>query len=537
MMLQNLISTETRLSDMKLEKINLGETGNFSPIFLDYISKSEPIRPFYNLFPEKENFKLQIDLKSGFSGEKRVVLYNVLQKQYNQLQISEAVSKSIDLIQENNTFTITTGHQLNIFTGPLYFIYKIATTINACKQLKTLYPEYNFIPVYWMASEDHDFDEISSFNLFGQKYKWETDQKGAVGRFNPSSLKELLDRIPEKPEVFEKAYLTQKTLADSVRYYVNWLFGEEGLLVLDPDNQELKSLFKSVIKDDLINNTAGLTTEETSRKLDKAGYKTQIHPREINFFYLESNLRERIVKEGKQYKVLNSTIEFSEKEILDQIESHPERFSPNVVLRPLYQEVILPNLAYIGGPAEIAYWLQLKGVFDYYNEVVPFLMPRNFALFINKTNAKKFRKLNISIEDLFQEIHELKSTFIRKNSNINIEFQPEFEVLEQIFESIKYKAKAVDASLEGWVAAEGAKVIKAIEAIEKRLKKAEEKNQETGLAQLENIKEKLFPGGSLQERVDNFLNYYINNPEIIQYFIYNLDSFDFRFNVIIEENT
>lgn len=534
-MLQNLISTENLRSNMRLEKVKLGETGNFSPIFLDYLSKNEKLKPFYGEFPEVESFKKQIACKKSFHFQKRVVLNKVLCAQYAGLNKSECLSRNLDLLLQENTFTVTTGHQLNIFTGPLYFIYKIVTAINACKKLKECYPQFNFVPVYWMASEDHDFEEIASFRLFGKKYTWETHQKGAVGRFNPQSIKHILDELPNKISVFENAYRTQPSLACSVRYYVNELFGNEGLVCIDADDKELKSLFKNVIKDDLVNNTASALVEKASKNLEKSGYSSQINPREINFFYLDDQLRERIIKENNTYKVINTDLKFSEKEILKEIENHPEKFSPNVVLRPLYQETILPNLAYIGGPAEIAYWMQLKEVFDHSNEHFPILMPRNFALVINKINAKKFSKLNIDIEDLFLDMQELKNKFISINSENTFELSPEKNVINQLFESIQNKAKDVDQSLEGWVAAEGAKVVKVLENIEKRLKKSEEKNQETELNQLENIKDKLFPSGNLQERTDNFLNFYINNPDLITFLLQKIDAFDYQFNVIIEE--
>ena len=167
---------------MKVDKIDLGETGLFSPIFLDYIKQKKPLQPFYNLYPFKKNVGKQVKLKKeSFSSETRKILTTVLNSQYEGFTISDTLSSNLQKLEQENTFTITTGHQLNIFTGPLYFIYKIVTVINACKELKADFPDYNFVPVYWMASEDHDFEEISYFKLFNKKYIWETDQKGRVG--------------------------------------------------------------------------------------------------------------------------------------------------------------------------------------------------------------------------------------------------------------------------------------------------------------------------------------------------------------------
>lgn len=518
--------------DMKVEKIDLGEINNFSPIFLDYLQGEPRLKKFYYLAPEKENFKQMIQ-SLNFTKDRRIKLSEVLGQQYSNIKISKKVEDNIQALKDENSFTITTGHQLNIFTGPLYFIFKIITTINTARQLKEAFPEYHFIPVYWMASEDHDFEEINHFNLFGKTYSWNSDQKGAVGKFDPQDIEEIFDSIPEYPEIFKKAYLNHDTLADATRYLVNELFGEEGLIIVDGDNRILKSEITPLIKEELIHNHAHNLVQKTSSELGSLGYKLQVTPREINLFYLDKNVRERIVKDH-DYQVLNTDIKLSEKEILQLVEEAPEKFSPNVILRPLYQEMVLPNLAYVGGPAEMAYWLQLKPLFEHYKVSFPILMPRNFGLIINKNITKKIFKNNLSVKDLFLDLQSLKTKFIKENSENVIALDHEKDVLNQVFQSILHKGLAVDQSLEGMIGAESAKTLKGLENIEKKLRKAEEQKQETAIKQIENIKEKLFPGDGLQERKENILNFYINNPAILSFLMNNLEPFDFRFHVVIE---
>ncbi|MDQ3392940.1 MAG: bacillithiol biosynthesis cysteine-adding enzyme BshC [Bacteroidota bacterium] len=517
---------------MKITKIDLGETGTFSPIFLDYLKEDQRLKKFYNTFPIKENFKKIIESKN-FSSHNRAILVEVLKEQYNSLEISQAVKENLEGLASEKTFTVTTGHQLNIFTGPMYFIYKIVTCILTAKRLKTAYPEYNFVPVYWMASEDHDFAEINHFNLFGKKYTWETHQKGPVGKFNPEGIKTVLDELPEKIELFERAYLQHATLTEATRYIVNDLFGDQGLVIIDADNAKLKKLFVPIIKDELLSQNTGKIVARTSSELSEQGFKEQVSPRDINLFYMAEGLRERIVLDGS-YKVLNTGLQFSETEILGLLEDSPEIFSPNVVLRPLYQEMVLPNLAYIGGPAEIAYWLQLHQVFEFFKIDFPVLMPRNFGMIVNKTLHKKIKKLNLHVHDLFLDLQSLKNKYLSENSSNSLELDKEQEVLKQVYLSILHKALMVDQSLEGVVGAENNKTIKGIENIAKRLRKAEEQNQEVAIKQIETTKEKLFPDNGLQERTDNFLNFYINNPSIIKYFLDNFDPFDFRFHVLVE---
>lgn len=519
---------------MNIEKLNFSETGTFSQIFLDYIDNKDSLQKFYTRRPDLKSFEEQLQEKT-FSPASRQRLQEVLRKQYTSVAQPKAVTQNIEKLGDSKTFTVTTGHQLNIFTGPLYFIYKIVTTINCCKQLNEAYPDYHFVPVYWMASEDHDFEEINHFHLFGTDYSWQTDQKGAVGRFVTESIQSVLDEMPGNVEVFEKAYKQHKFLADAVRCYVNDLFGKHGLLVLNADHAELKADFLSVMKDDLLKHTAKKQVEACSGELEDLGYKTQVFPREINLFYLDEQLRERIEKIDERYVVLNTEIRFTEAELLEALEKHPEKFSPNVILRPLYQETILPNLAYVGGPSELAYWLQLKSIFDHYQLPFPILLPRNFGLVINKSNGRKLHKVPVQSRDLFLDTQSLIRKFVEANAENSLSLAEEQQAMAEVFSAVRAKAMNVDKSLEGFVGKEEKNTLKILQNIEKRLKKSEEQNQEIHVKQLESLKEKLFPGDNLQERKENFLNFYINNPAFLDEVMEHFDPLEFCFYILHEE--
>jgi bacillithiol biosynthesis cysteine-adding enzyme BshC len=300
------------------------------------------------------------------------------------------------------------------------------------------------------------------------------------------------------------------------------------------DSKKCKEILVPTIKDDLINHHANDLVEENSSKLAGLGYGSQIYPRTINFFYVGDNLRERIVFEDDKYKVLNTDLEFSREEIINLAENEPNKFSPNVVLRPLYQQLLLPNLAYVGGPSEIAYWLQLKPVFDHYNAFYPVLLPRNCALILNSTSTKKVRKTGLSITELFQDLESLKSDFIRQNAENEFSLSDERKSIGEVFEAVKKKTKTIDQSLVGFVGAEENKIHKILENVEKRLKKAEESKLETSIKQIEWVKDNLFPEGVLQERHDNFLNFYLNNPDFIDELIEEFDPFQFKMHVLID---
>ncbi len=518
---------------MQLEKIALRDTHAFSNFFLDYVEQKPELRDFYNRFPAPENFKEQILEKSkSFSSANRALLNNSLTKQYGSLALSEKVKQNLALLNDNNTFTITTGHQLNIFTGPLYFIYKIVTVINACAQLKKLYPQYHFVPVYWMASEDHDYDEIKYFKLYGKKYTWQTNQSGAVGRFSTEGLDKLAGELPGDVSLFKEAYSKSKTLAEAVRHYVNALFADNGLLVVDGDDVALKKLFTNTIREDIFHHTPKQKVEEQNKKLNALGYETQVFARNINFFYLKDKLRARIEKKDNGFVVLDSTIRFSASEMEREIEQHPEHFSPNVILRPLYQEVILPNLAYVGGPAEMVYWLQLKGVFDQAQIPFPVLLPRNFGTIAEAQWMRKLAKTGLDKKDFFKEKNYLFNHWVLKNTHHNLTLGKELQAVRALFEDVQKRANTIDRTLGPLVAAEAKRTEHSLEKIEKKLLKAEKRVHSDKLRQIEEVKDALFPGGGLQERIDNFLNFHQQDRSFIPSLLTHFDPFDFRMHFL-----
>lgn len=518
---------------MRLKKLSLKDTHSFSDFFLDYISEKESLRKFYSRFPIPSNFESQIkEKKQSYTQSIRDILTIELHDQYKNIKLHQAVENNLNLLKNENTFTITTGHQLNIFTGPLYFIFKIVSVINSCKELKKHYPEYNFIPVYWMASEDHDYEEIKYFRLYGKKYVWETDQKGAVGRFNPKSISKLIEDLPGDVSVFKNAYSKYATLSESVRYYVNELFASEGLIVIDADSRNLKRVLIPVMQEDIFKNTTKYLVDKQNAELESLGYHTQVFARDINFFYLDTNLRSRLERNGEKIQVVDTSIEFTIKEIEEIINNTPEKLSPNVILRPLYQEMILPNLAYTGGPAEVIYWLQFKNVFEYFKVPFPILTPRNFGVVIENHVARKFEKTKLEYESLFEEKNSLFNHWIIKNTHHDLSLGNEINKLDEIFHSIRDRAAKIDSTLIKFIGSQKIKTLSSIEKIEQKMLRAEKRVHKEKLGQLTVVKDTLFPNGNPQERVDNFLNFYQKDPHFIKNLLELFDPFDFRFNLL-----
>ncbi|MBT8261167.1 MAG: bacillithiol biosynthesis cysteine-adding enzyme BshC, partial [Bacteroidia bacterium] len=310
---------------MPSDYISFKDTNYFSNLICDYLDRSENLNGFYNRFPMLDNFKFQIEEKSkSYHLKNRLVLHNVLKSQSKNTDISEKTALNIDLLKFDNTFTVTTGHQLNLFTGPLYFLYKIISTINLTQQLKEHYPEYNFVPVYWMATEDHDFEEINYFNFEGKKVQWNKYASGAVGRLSTQGLDQVFEAFSAQLDksfhaekiknIFKKAYLEHDNLAEATQYLANVLFGDLGLVIIDADHKDLKELFIPYLKNDILEHKAQKQVEQTDSKLDAFGYKTQVNPREINLFYLRKNYRERIVVSKDGYKTHDSNYKWTQSE-------------------------------------------------------------------------------------------------------------------------------------------------------------------------------------------------------------------------------
>ena len=518
---------------MKINKLAFEDTGFFSPLFIDYVNDDESLRKFYEARPAIESFQPLLE-KRDFTLDNRNTLHQALRRQYGNLDVSASISENIDSLRDENTFTITTGHQLNIFTGPLYFIYKIATVINTARKLKEAYPGYNFVPVYWMASEDHDFEEISYFYLSGKKYKWKTDQSGPVGRFSTNSLQELLNEIPEQLPFFPKAYTKFDHLSDACRCYVSEIFADYGVVTVDGDDPQLKKIFAPVIQKEILEPVGRDLVVATNESLVQAGYNSQAFTRDINFFHLGASYRERILNENGMFRINGGDQTFSEKTLREKIETTPEEFSPNVIMRPVYQEMILPNLAYVGGPAEIAYWLQLKGIFDHYKIPYPVLLPRNFGLYISRNIRRKIENQKLELADIFADINQLKAAALEKAGAV-YGAEEEKASIQQTFLQLAKKAKNIDRSLIDHIHAEEARVLKRLEHVESKFRRAQERNEETTIQQLEAIKDNLFPGQTLQERHDNFLNFYFDNTQFVADIIQAFDPFDLKFHVMQEE--
>jgi bacillithiol synthase len=497
--------------------IPLSDTGYFNRLTLDLIAGEDGLRPFLGQPHSVEAYGRKMQERAALAID-REVLADSLLAQYEAIGgAKDKVLDNIQALRDVKTFTVTTGHQLNIFTGPLYFLYKILHAIRLAEELRKSFPDNRFVPVYWMASEDHDLAEVSFLHLFGKMYDWKTEQTGAVGRMATDGLAALADQLaeffPTQPQaleaiaLFRKAYAECATLADATRQFTDALFGQYGLVIIDADRPELKALFVDVMLRDAMEGVSFQAVNDTNRRLHELGYPAQVNPREVNLFYMQQGLRERIVRTDAGFHALHTDIRWSEEALRAEMTAHPDRFSPNVVLRPQFQERILPNLAYIGGAGELSYWVQLKQAFDSNAASFPILVLRNHLLLIDGGTAKRMDSLGLMVHDLFQPIDELVRAHVLGTSGADLDLTHEFRLMQQLYDALKAKAADIDRTLVAALDAELAKQQKALEQWNGRFARELKKKNETAVQQVQKLHAKLFPGGALQERHDNMLQH------------------------------
>jgi len=517
-------------------------TGYYSKIVLDYLERSSSLRPFYAHDVSLDGIRSAIAARNSFPTDRKL-LVSELKKQYGSLSTSATLKENLDSLSDENVFTICTAHQPNIFTGHLYFIYKILHTIKMANWLNAELGAYKFVPVFYMGSEDADLEELGNIWLNGEKLSWETDQSGAVGRMDTSGLDKIIERIEgelsvhphgkELVDLLKRCYLQTNNIQDATFALINELFGEYGLIVLIADNQHLKRKMLPIFKQDILEQKPSELVGASIDQLQQAGIKVQANPRSINLFYLQDNLRERLKQNGNGLHVHNTDLAFSTDEILQELEDHPEHFSPNVILRGLYQESILPDVAFIGGGGELAYWLELKSLFDHYKVPFPVLVLRNSFLILESKWKEKMERLGIGEKDVFRSEWELLDTFVKNQSGNQLSLAKEKEELREFYRKQQEVAGNVDKGLRQHIAALEAKALKKLDALEKKMVRAEKRKFAEEQKLVRELKQALFPNEDLQERVENFMPYYARwGQEFIRCIYENSLTLEQEFNVL-----
>ncbi len=501
---------------MKVENIPIDKVRQFSNRDFTYYNSPEKFKEYINYLPSLQAFPDIINSKSSHPID-RDLLHHVVAKQYETTNNSAITRNNLNLLREKNTFTVTTAHQPSLLTGPLYYVFKILSTINLAHQLNDTYTDYKFVPTFIIGSEDHDFEEINHLNLYGKQIVWNNDGKGPVGHFTVDGLKEVIsetsDILGNKSLAIDILNDISNVLNECNNYQefafklTHRLFDHLGLLIVIMDNAKLKKAFTPIIKEEILEGPSQKLVHQTQIEINKhLNFQPQAHARPINFFYTGNGERNRVILENGTYHIDNTSLTFSRSEIVDEIEQYPERFSPNVVMRPLYQESILPNLAYIGGGGELAYWTERKSQFDHFGIPMPALIRRQSGMILTPSDEKSMSKLDLTLSDIFQDKESLVDRMIQGDDHPEYFLDEERQALEEIFSSVEKKVIQLDGSLKQSVGSEKTKLSKSLDYLENKMKKALKQKESVSINRLDKLQAKLFPNG-LQERHDNIFQY------------------------------
>ncbi len=481
-----------------------------SPLVQDVLNNSEQARALVSDFFSKENC-ISFARKRSFSKESREVLVAQLNQQYQGFQLSEKVNENLRSLQLENSFTVVTGHQICAAGGPLYLIYKLFTSIRITQELNASQSEFHFVPVYWMATEDHDIEEIRHFHWGNEKIELATEFEGVAGEL---PTEDFLSWLNEKraegkfneiglSELFIQAY-SKKNFAEATRYWVNELLGEFGVVCVDGNDSALKALASGLFEKEIQEKFVFSEVSKTNLEIENSGFNPNIQPRNFNLFWLKNEsvhvTRKRLDLNNEVFQTSDASQQFTSEELME-IRSE---LSPNVLLRPLYQETILPNIAYIGGPSELGYWLQLKNAFDAAKLQMPLLVHRISITLVRKRDLEFVSKNELNISELMQEkLHDAQKKML---GSMNVKtFENEIGQTRTSFENLKKYISEIDASLVGWLSAEEKRQLDQWNNIEQKMKKAIKSKEEVKFNQLEKFFAFVHPNQIPQERVFSLL--------------------------------
>ena len=497
--------------------IPVTETGKIQKMASDYLKGDPFFDSLCAVRPTLESFAQLIEQRKSFSSSSREVLASVLREQYDQCGIEdENTFQLIDTLRSADTFTVTTGQQTGILLGPMYTALKILSAISLSRKLKELHPTKNFVPVFWMATEDHDIAEINHAWVKGQKLDWKTEQAGAAGRLSTSDTQDWIKEFAQLAggsedakaiiQLVNNAY-SRTNLSEATRILAHGLFGKYGLLVIDADDRRLKQLFAPIITKDILEQVSFHASQQAIEKLESR-YSVQVNGREINFFYLSDGSRERIVPSGEGFTTHNGSVNWSNSaELSKEISDYPDRFSPNVMMRPVYQETILPNLAYFGGAAEVAYWLELKPVFDAHQVPDPALLLRNSAMVVDAVNVHRMENGGLLPKDLFDSQVKIEQRAVIQDAQGDLTLKDQKEKLQQWLDELTTRAASISSSMQSSTEAFGVRLLHQTDRLAAKFIREARKHESESLARIRALFTELYPDGKLQERKETIFTY------------------------------
>lgn len=513
--------------------IPIKQLPSVSPLIYDYHYNFKKVAKFYNGdFRDLATMQAHID-KVSLRDYPREQLGAILKEQNEAYGCGSSTLENITMLVDNKTCAVITGQQVGLFSGPLYTIYKALTAIKLAKYLSQN-ARGQVVPLFWLASDDHDFAEINHVKLLDQ-----ANQVTKISYEPPSSS----TRIPAAdilltPEIttciqaletatqnsefkqsvlshLSEAYGAGESIAAAFARWLTRLLKPYGLIIIDGSHPELKKLgsrvFRTEIQEDSPSTKRAL---ESSQDLEQSGYHAQVsvHDGILNLFYAEQERQSIHVQDG-HYHIKGTQTAYTRQELLDLLENSPQRFSPNVLLRPLYQDALLPTVAYVGGPGEISYFAQMKGIYDSFGLHMPVLYPRKTVTILEKKIDIVLTNYHLAVEDFWRTDDKLINEAVKKNIPAAIDESIGLTAahLAGDFQAIKDEVIAFDASLEKTVDMSLGKMNQQLEFLKKKVLKVAKQREAIITQQLSKAIHNLYPNNHLQERVFNI------TPLLIKY--------------------
>ncbi|WP_379161214.1 bacillithiol biosynthesis cysteine-adding enzyme BshC [Paenibacillus sp. sgz5001063] len=454
-------------------------------------------------------------------------------RQYNlKFNSHSAVMDSLALLEQKGTLVVTGGQQSGLFTGPLFVIYKAITTIQAAKEAAAQLGR-PVVPLFWIAGEDHDWDEVNHtyvLNRTGEITRLKLDKadelRSSVSAIQVEEeswlqmigqLDNLLQESEFKPQIMEvirDSSAAGCSMSDAFAKLMGSLFGRFGLILLDSADPGLRKLevpmFKSMIEQ---NDELETAYHKSAARIADSGYELQaaVTAGGANLFYIHQGARLLLHKEEGRFTDRKGAVSFSRQELLEQLEKHPERFSNNVLTRPLMQDYVLPVLATVLGQGEIAYWAIPQPAFEVVGERMPLIIPRMSFTVVEGTLHKHMDKYQLVFGDVLQGLEEKRKKWLAAQDELELErrFEETKTAFTAMYEPLIEQLGSIQAGLLKLGANNKDKILDQITFLQTKAQDAMEKQNEAAIRQWERIELSLMPLGKLQERVYN-VTYYLN---------------------------
>lgn len=505
----------------------------FSSLFLDYVNDFPKLQDFYN-----GNFRSDNDWKSVIQKVierplDRSSIAQILTNQNRNFHCGVRTLANIDSLLNDNTVAVVTGQQVGLFTGPLYTIYKTLTALKLVEKLSKRFPEYNFVPIFWLEGEDHDYEEVNSINLinagndvatFEYQLGGNKPEKnlGAVGtlEFNETidslfqNIEQALVQTEFKPkvlELFKTAYQKGMTFNRAFVHLMNVLLEDSGLVFLDPHDKEIKKLLAPLFKRELAETPKFCQCViDQSAGIEK-NYHAQIKPKSLNLFLFHNEGRFLLEPKPDGYGLKGTRQHLTKEQVQDYVTNSPELFSPNVVLRPLCQDWLLPTVAYVAGPSEVAYFGQLKSLYQEVQIPMPIIYPRASITIVEEKVEKVLNRFSLPLTEFFRDIEIIKEKVASQISDVNLEelFGGTLATLHETLDAMQPAFQSIDPTLLGALENANKKIISSIEGLKEKTVAAQKRQHEVSLRQIDKTANHVFPLTNFQERELNVL-YFLN---------------------------